>query len=205
MFDQNGKENNKPPGEIIKLQVTVTASIVLFVAVLLLTLLYVKEESWRPAIVFAGTGFGIEAGILSAYYVGRGLKVTIEQRDKALTEEKISRAFVLASRWNEPNFAKLREDWRALVTEVTGKDEHAVCEILERDHHKQTVASDVLNFFEELAFAARSGVAEMDTLKNVHRSIVIRYYSAILPWIARIRRNQPTAYEHFEWLRNKWQ
>jgi len=200
MFDQY----TKPPGEVMRLQVPLRTSVLLFIVILLLTYLYIVEQSWRLGIEFFGTAVGIEAGILSAYYVGRGLKISIEQREKALTEEKISRAFALASRWNEPNFAKLREDWRALLIEVTGKNENEVCDILQNDHHKKTVASDVLNFFEEVAYAARSGVAEIETLKNVHRSIVVKYYSAISPWILRIRRDQPTAYEHFEWLRDQW-
>jgi hypothetical protein len=198
----NGKTSS--PGEIVKLHVPVTASILLIVAVALLTVLYSQEPTWRSNIRFLGAATGVAAGILSAYYVGHGLKITIEQRDRSLTAEKISRAFLLASRWNEPNLAKLREDWRAIVTEVSGENENDVCDILEADGHKKTVASDVLNFFEELAYAARSGVADMDTLKNVHRSIVLRYYAAITPWIARIRRDQPTAYEHFEWLRDQW-
>jgi Domain of unknown function (DUF4760) len=193
------------PGQIVKLEVPLTVSILLLVSVIVLTIIFVWKPTWRPGIEFLGAATGVAAGILSAYYIGRGLKITIEQRDKALIDERIARAFGLAQRWNEPSFAQVREHWRSLVDEIDEQNANEVCAILE-DMHKKTVAADVLNFFEELAYAARSGVAEMETLKNIHRSIVVRYYSVISPWIDKIRRDgpQPTAYEHFEWLRNQW-
>lgn len=204
MSDSRGRRGS--PGELVRMQVALTASGGLLIIVAIMTCLFIEEPSWRPGISFFGVAAGIAAGILSAFYVGRGLEVTIEQRDRALREEKISRAFALAQRWNEPNFAKLREDWRALLDEIEGKDAAVACGIVEGDHHKKTVAADVMNFFEEVAFAARSAVADMETLKNVHRSIVVHYYSTISPWIEKVRRDrrQPTAYEHFEWLTNQW-
>jgi len=193
------------PGEIIKLQVPVTMSVLLVILVVMLTVLFARNPMWRPEIEFFGASIGIAAGLLSAYYIGRGLKITIEQRDTSLAAEKVARSFSLAQRWNEPNFAALREDWRSLIEEIDEKDAKEVCAILQ-DQHKKTVAADVLNFFEELSYAARSGLADLETLKNIHRSIVIRYYSTISPWVEKIRRDgpQPTAYEHLEWLRNQW-
>jgi len=202
-----GKDNNAAsPGEIFKLQFPVTVSLLLLIAILLLTAGFIWVPNWRSQIEFFGISAGVGAGILSAYYVGRGLQITIEQRDKALSDEKISRAFSIAARWNEPNLARTREQWRRLLDEIEGKDAAEVCDILNRDPHKKAVAADVLNFFEEVGYAARSGVIDMGTLKNVHRSLVIHYFSTILPWIEKIRRDkhQPTAYEHFEWLSDQW-
>lgn len=204
MYDKQEKQLS--PGGILTLKIPVTASVILTIAVVVLTYLYATRESWRSTITFFGAAAGIAAGILSAFYVGRGLRITIEQRDKALKDDKISRAFVLAQRWNEPNLARVREDWRALLEEIDEKNEHEVCEILHGDHHKKAIAADVMNFFEEVGYAVRSGVADIETLKNTHRSIVVHYYSTISPWINKIRRDehQQTAYEHFEWLRDQW-
>lgn len=200
------QKNDRSPGKIMTLKLPITVGLLLFVGAIVLTYFFATQLSWRPEIEFFGAAIGVAAGILSAYYVGRGLSVTIEQRNRSLTTEKISKAFELAQRWNEPNFAKLRGEWRALLSEIDGKEESEVCKLLDNDHGRRTVAIDVLNYFEEVAYAARSGVADLETLKNVHRSITIHYYSAISPWIDKRRRDrhQPTAYEHFEWLKEQW-
>ena len=93
-----------------------------------------------------------------------------------------------------------------LLKEISGKGDSEACTLLANDEHKKTVAADVLNFFEELAFAVRSGFADNETLKKIHRGLALHYYSVISPWINRIRKDnhQQTAYEHFEWLRDAW-
>jgi hypothetical protein len=201
-----GGAKSLSPGQVVKLEVSITISILLVIGVVLLTLGFYFEPTWRPTIEFFGAAIGVAAGILSAYYIGGGLRITIEQRDSALSDERISRAFAFAERWNAPTFAQLREDWRKLLNELDGKQNHEACKVLLDDPHKQTVAADVLNFFEEIAYAVKSGVADGETLKKVHRSIVVRYYSTISPWIESVRRdqNQPSAYEHLEWLKNQW-
>ena len=200
-----GNGSKKSPGDVVKLNVVVTFALLLAIAVIVLTWIFAAKPSWQPAMKFLGAATGVAAGILSAYYIGSGLKVTIEQRDQSLLDEKISRAFKFARSWNDPNLTDLRAKWRAVLDEVDGKTGDEVCHIL-TDHAKRTVATDVLNLFEELAYAARSGVADIETLRNVLRSIVERYFSAMEPWITRHRRDkhQPTAFEHLEWLRNEW-
>lgn len=200
------EKQHQNPGEIMKLEVPVTASILLFIAIVLLTFLYIKEATWRPGIKFFGASAGIAAGVLSAFYVGRGLKITIEQRDRLLADDAISRAFVFVQRWNDPNFASLRSDWRELLDEIEGKTGTEICSTLKGNHKKRTTVADVLNFFEEMSYAAKSGVANEETLRLLLPSVVERYFSAIWPWVERLRtdRHQPTLYEHFEWLRNKW-
>jgi hypothetical protein len=193
------------PGQILKLEIPLTVSIVLVLLVLGSTALFAWKPDLRPVIEFFGAASGVAAGILSAYYIGRGLKITIDQRDKALADDQTSKAIDFARHWNNPNFAQLRASWRALLEEVDGKTEDEVCTILE-DHAKRTVAIDVLNFFEELSYAAKCGVADMETLREILGSILVRYFSAVYPWIERHRRNkhQPTFCEHMEWLRNEW-
>lgn len=198
----------KAPGQLLKLKfnITITISIALTIAVAILTYLYVTRPSWHSALEFSGAAVGVAAGMLSAYYIGRGLKITIEQRDTALKDEKISRAFVYLQRWNEPSFAAVRSQWRELVDEIEGKSDPEICAILKISHPKRTTTADVLNFFEEVSYAARSGVADVETLRFLLRSVVERYFSAIWPWVEhrRTTRHQPTLYEHFEWLREQW-
>ncbi len=202
-----GREKKaKSPGEIFKLEFPVTVSVLLLIAIVGLTACFVWLPAWRPQVEFFGISAGVAAGILSAFYVGRGLQITIEQRDRALNDDKISRAFAFAHRWNDPTFAELREDWRALLKEIDGNGEAEICRILDGDHHKQTVAADVLNFFEEVSYAARTGVADMETLRQIQHSVVVHYFSTISPWIEKRRRDkkQQTAFEHLEWLANQW-
>lgn len=194
------------PGEILRLEIPLTLSIILIVAVTALTISYALWADARPTIRFLGIATGVAAGVLSAFYIGRGLKITIEQRDQALTDQKISRAFGFLRRWNDPNFAYLRKQWRALLEELEGKTDDQICEIIRSSLENRTVIADVLNFFEEMAYAARGGIADLATLKQICGTIVVRYFEAIRPWLARYRtdKHQPTAYEHFEWLSGQW-
>ncbi|PYU48167.1 MAG: hypothetical protein DMG48_21220 [Acidobacteria bacterium] len=198
------KQRGEQPGQILKVQVPVTASLLLLLAVTALTLLYVFEQNWRHEIEFFGISTGVAAGLLSAFYVGQALKITIEQRDRALTDDKIARAFSFALRWNDPNFAQLRADWRAVLDELDAKTDDEICDFIRGEHKNKTVVADVLNFFEEMSYAAKSGVADTLTLRNIFRSIGVRYYTSLSPWIDRYRKDkhQPTAYEHFQWLTN---
>lgn len=198
-------QDSQSPGEIFRVQVPVAVPILLIAAVALFTLLYALWENARPTIRFLGASAGVAAGLLSAFYVGRALEVTIEQRDRALKGERVSRAFSFLERWNDPNFASLRSDWRKLLEEMKEKNSEEVIGIL-HSHEKRTVAVDVLNFFEEAAYAARTGAADIETMKGMFRTVVERYFSTPQSWVDRHRKekHQTTLYEHLEWLRDQW-
>jgi hypothetical protein len=200
-----GSRNTSSPGQFVRLEIPLTVSVVLLIAVIASTFVFVYKTAWRPGIEYLGAATGVAAGILSAYYIGKGLRITIEQRDKGLVDDKIARAFSFVQRWNEPNLAEVREHWRYLLDEIEEKNANEMCAILQEKHNKAVVA-DVLNFFEEFSYAARSGVADMETLKSLQRSITVHYFTVMSPWIDKVRRDgpQPTAYEHFEWLRDQW-
>lgn len=193
------------PGEIFRLEIPLTLSIVLILAVVALTVMYAWWDDARGPIKFFGAAAGVAAGVLSAFYIGRALKVTIEQRDHQLIERKIEKAFEFAHRWNDPSFAEFRSDWRRVLQELQKANPNQVCNILE-DAEKRTVVADVLNFFEVMGYAVRSGVADLTTLQKIFRRMVEDYYAAVQPWIDHRRREKahPTLYEHFEWLRNQW-
>lgn len=197
---------SKSAGHVVKIEVPITWSVILVLVVVAFTLLYALWEEARSTIRFVGAATGVAAGVLSAIYVGRGLQITIEQRDQALTDEKIHKAFGFVQRWNDPNFATLRAEWRKVLAELDKQTDEKIWEIVSSDAHYRTVVADVLNFFEEMAYGAKSGVADADTLKKLCGSVIERYFSTVRPWIER-RRNEmhhPTLYEHLEWLRNLW-
>ncbi len=190
---------SRSAGEVLKVHIPITWSLLLLITVILFTTVFAIWEQARPWVRFLGAATGVAAGVLSAVYIGRALQITIEQRDQALTDDKISRAFEFAHRWNDPNFAPLRAKWRKLLEEVEMQPDDRVWEIVHSDAEKKTIVVDVMNFYEEMAYAARSRVADPETLKKIFGSIVERYFSMMFPWLEKYRKekHQPTAYEHF--------
>jgi len=206
MNDPAPQKDSASPGQILKVQIPITVSVIVVLGVIVMTWLYAHKPNSRPTIAFLGAGMGVAAGVVSAFYVGKALKITIEQRARDLTDQKIARAFAFLERWNDPNFATLRSEWRKVLDEFEGRGSDALCAELQKSHERRTVVVDVLNFFEELSYAGQSGVADLSTLKALFRTILERYFSALKPWIEKHRndKHQPTAYEHFEWLRDQW-
>lgn len=134
------------------------------------------------------------------------MRATVHQRSDQLHQERVARAFEFLRCWNDPNLAEMRGIWRSVVREASGKTDHDVVAIFKRDAATKTAVSDILNFFEEMAYAARVGVADITTLKKTMKSVVVHYWSISDAFIEQHRtdKSQPSAHEHFEWLAKKW-
>ena len=126
---QPSKESKLPgqPGKL-RLPLEISLPVALGILVVLLTVMYAFNKDWRPTITFFGTATAVAAGISSAYYVAlkvratvEQLRITVEQRDRAIKDQKVSLALDFLRRWNDPNFATLRAEWRKLLREVDGK------------------------------------------------------------------------------------
>jgi hypothetical protein len=189
-------------------ELKIPMNVVVIVCVLVAGLIaaYVLWPTGRDIVTFSGAGIGAGALTLTAFYTARALHVAIKQTESVLKYEKIQRALKYSERWNDPNFGDLRAKWRTLVKEVDGKPPNEICSILE-DLVKRTVAVDILNFFEEMSYAVKTGVVDDDILRKLFKSVCIHYFSCIQAWIVEYRqkKNQPLAWEHFEWLKNIWQ
>lgn len=198
--------DDRPPGDLGALRIPIKLWVLLGVLIVLFTGIYHFWVAGRSTITFFGVATGVAAGIVSAYYISRGLKVTISQREQALADSRLAVAFDFMKRWDDAHFADQKAEWRRLIDELENKKPSEICDILGSDHDKRTVTVDILNFFEEVGYSAKRGLADIEALEGLFKSIVIKYYNTAEPWIQEHRTNkpQPTAYEHFEWLRNKW-
>ncbi len=202
----------KRPGELVNIKIPVRVSIpikvtvtaLLIFAVAVLTYLYAAYPEWRQTITFLGIACGVAGTILSAFYVGYNLKESIDQREYARREAKVTRALTLASRWNDPLFRRNRREWRPLLVTLKGKSDEEVVAIIKADPKNSDLINEVLNFLEEVGFNGKIGYADMDTLRGLFRSLVVGYYAAVEAWITEQQRKQGTAYEHFKWLRDQW-
>lgn len=199
----------KRPGEVLNIRIPailikVTVPALLILAVAVLTYLYAVYPEWRQTITFLGIASGVAGTILSAFYVGHNLKESIDQREYAMREAKVTRALTLASRWNDPLFRRNRRDWRPLLATLKGKSDEEVVAIIRNDPKNADLVAEVLNFLEEVGFNGKIKYDDMDTLRGLFRSLVLGYYAAIEAWITEQQGEQETAYEHFKWLRNQW-
>ena len=84
-------------------------------------------------------------------------------------------------------------------------DPSGVPALLKGDMEKRTVVADVLNFFEEMAYACRSGAADLTTLRTVFNFVALKYYRTARPWIEFRRKEESAqAWAEFEWLCDQW-
>lgn len=177
------------PGSLFSVRATIGCSIVAIIGVLVLTGAYWKGTTdTRETLEFAVLAGALAGGLLSAYYVWYGLGTALKQRAEAQEQERIKTALNFVTRWNDPRMAESRHKWRTILDEFR-KDPAATQRSLQQDLTKRTVVADILNFFEEMAYSAISGAADMDTLQEMFDHVCLDYFSTLRPWIE-IRRKE---------------
>jgi hypothetical protein len=200
--------NHKKPGQVIQVpRFSVTWSFVAALSVIFLTALYYWGDQRRQdTLEFFIWASGVCGGLLSAYYVWEGLKTTVAQREELRKERSIDEALTFICRWNDPGLARTRERWRKLGREIAESNVQNLPEFVAADMERRTVVADVLNFYEEMAYAARRGTADITTLRELFDTVVLDYYETYRPWVAHRRKadGKPTAWEHLEWLYDQW-
>lgn len=161
------------------------------------------DQTTKDTLNFFVLAGAFAVGGLGVYYVYATLKAGLEQRREALQEQRRNMALLFIRRWNDPNLGQLRRDWRNLVDSLLS-DPSGVPALLSGDIAKRTVVADVLNFFEEMGYAARDGSADLETLRALFRGVCLRYYTATRPWIDYRRKESKNAWSQFEWLCDQW-
>ena len=203
----------KDPSKLGTIKFPVFASLLLLIAVAILTIIFHLCSKWRDTMTF-GIGAGaLAAGALGAYYLGRGLSETIRQRSESIseqkiarTEQKIARAFDFIRRWNDPSLAQIKAIFREIIESGKAHVAEHVEQLIQNDRTKRSAVVEVLNFFEELAIAVHTGVADNETLYRGFRGPLREYHATLQDWIKQHRssKQRPTMWEEVDKLVNEW-
>jgi hypothetical protein len=204
----NESQKGSIPGRFGSIKVAITMSGILVVLVVVAGLLYAMHPDWHSTMDFFGVGFGMAAAVLSAYYVGKGLQISIQQRDEAVTDARISRAFVYIDAWDQPNLSKTRHVVREFVDglEVNKTPPDQVAEKLRGDKAMMSAVLDILNFFEGFALAVNLHNADEESLRRCFRGLLLEYYSNFEGFIKALRSasNRPMLFKELEDLAKYW-
>ncbi len=205
---ESGSGTKKPervPGYLGRITVRVTVSLVALVIVLSATYLNYRFPSLREHMRFFGGALGIAAGVLAAYYGTKSLETTIGQRAEAQRAQNISRAFVYVDGWDKPDFSETRKRARGIADSVKAMSPEEVIRFM-ADQDKEAVMLDVFNFFEGMALAANSGIADGETLARCFRGVLLDYWLHFEPWIKnfRARTKQSLLYDEIQTLTTAW-
>jgi hypothetical protein len=192
-------------GNLFDVRFPVKASILLSLLVILAGALYWYYPKWHELLVFMGAGFVMAGTALSAYYIGKGLDVTIEQRNASAEYERVAKAFRFLERWNDPHNHEARAKWRDTIEELRGRNVDDIDGILS-DKTKKAVVVDALNFFEEMALAANRGLADDSTLMGMFHTLMNEYHGILEGWIKKHRavKNRPKACIEFDAMVLRW-
>lgn len=196
------------PRKLANVRFSIGWSGVLAVIVLASAWVYADHEVWRPTMNFLGVGFAMAAAVLSANYVGHGLRITVQQREETLRIDKIARAFVYVDAWDDPSLSRTRQTVRAFVEamRISDYDQHGIKQEIEKDEKCEAAVLDVLNFLEGFCLASNQGVADDETLRRCFMSIMSSYYLAFEIFIKakRAEANRPLLYAELEVTMRRW-
>jgi hypothetical protein len=199
----------KPVGQLVEVKFPVGISLILFFLVCLGGVIFWYYPKFRDELTFFGVAFGMAGGVVAAYYIGRTLQITVDQRDEALDAEKINKSFSYIHRWNSAPFEE-RKHFRALQNTIKPLSPTEITKLLEGDHAARAIVVDIMNFFEEMSIAINEGLADEETLIKFFRDMVERYYQQFADWIERLRKDgggrpRPRVYIQLQAVVDRWQ
>jgi len=201
-------KSSEDPRRLADVRFSIGWSGILAIVVVIGAWVYADHQVWRPTMNFLGVGFAMAAAVLSAKYVGHGLKITVQQREEALRNEKIARAFVYVDAWDEPSLSTTRQTVRGFfeAMRTNNTDQNKIKEEIKGDEKKEAAVLDVLNFLEGFCLASNQGVANDETLRRCFMSIVSSYYLAFEVFIKakRAESNRPHLYSELETTVKRW-
>lgn len=196
------------PRKLADIRFSIGWSSVLVIVVSLSGWVYADHQAWRSTMNFLGVGFAMAAAVLSAAYVGRGLKITVDQREESLRSEKIARAFIYVDAWDHPSLSRTKHIVRSLVDAIGTNKTNAqkIKEDLDADKEMETAVLDVLNFVEGFCLASNRGVADDETLRLCFKYILASYWFTFETFInaRRAEKNRPHLYAELEAVVRRW-
>lgn len=149
----------------------------------------------RETLVFFFVGLSGIATALSAVYIAIGLA-------ESSKTSKLAKTLDYQTRWNDVGLRPARRALRELVRDES--DFRALAERIDTEEELSDSVVDALNFLEELALAIDMGIVDEALLLRLHRTTVLRWRQALVPWIDRVRSSYPRAYVEFEELARRW-
>lgn len=199
---------SEDPRKLANIRFSIGWSGIAAVVVVVAAWIYTDHPGWHPTMNFLGVAFAMVAAVLSAMYVGHGLKITVDQREEALRNDRIARAFVYVDAWDDPSRSATKQLVRSLVDDmVTNKSNpQKIKEQIDADKSLETAVLEVLNFLEGFCLASNRGVADDETLRLCFKYIVASDYSTFEALIKarRAEKNRPHLYSELEAVVTRW-
>jgi hypothetical protein len=186
-------------GEIrVKVSVGLIATLIL---VALTVAFYALTRSYSQTALFLAADAAAIGAILGAFYSSRALALTAHALDRERERQCKALAFVLTSRWNDPNLFHVRDTVRALF-DVEPRSE-GFNEVLTKN---KTNVIHFLNMLEEIGVAMEHGGADEEILKSAYRGVVITAWARFGDFVAAQRRTRgrDDIWKKFEDLAIKW-
>lgn len=199
--------SSRPVGQIGKVEFPIGISSALTVLVIGAALIFWYVPRLRDILTFLGAAFAMAAGVIAAYYIGKTLQITVNQRDEGLNADKVDKAFSFIQRWNTAPLNE-RKLWWSLLQDMRSRSAPEIDDLLQQVENR-TMVVEVLNFFEEMSLAVNEGLADEVTLAKFFRTILEGYYSLLADWINKQRTDRthprPRVFIQFEELAKRWQ
>lgn len=190
--------NKKRLGDIVSfhvgIPVRVSVPLVLFGAATIFSALYVKYPDWRESLKFIGAAVGVATALQSAYFAKRALETAVHDRQMAAAAEFFWK-FYFDLRKERATFGEFAS------TKLKGQPApQVISAFAEGENH--LIATPILNFWEGVGYCVRRDTLDVAQVCDLMGSACIACYNMVQPWLEEFRRSkqQPTAFEHFEWL-----
>jgi hypothetical protein len=176
----------------------------LVIAASLLVFLFAVLPTRRDLLRFVLAVLATGGGVVGAYYVGRGLRLNAES-------QKTTRTFEFPTRWGDPTWVQTRASVIDLLKELQNKAEDERLALTEKAiAEKPGLEADIraiLNFLEQVALSVNLGLVDVDIIDRLYRTMVVRTYGALAPWVNKERdeRDARRIWVEIERLYGEWE
>lgn len=173
--------------------------VVLLAACALVGLYHYSAAKYRSTIIF---GTSVLGGVLTIW----GLLQSAENLRRANYERKLEASARYVERWNNPSYLELKTKWRELNSSVENFTPEEIAAMLERDLEKRITVVEILNFFEEMAVAILTEMADEKLLKRTFCIAIRKAYQRYGHWIDvhRTNRNARAYWSETQTLYERW-
>jgi Domain of unknown function (DUF4760) len=188
------------------------------VATAVLIIGYIAFPDARAILTFTLAALASLAALISAYYVGQGLRESAaearraaENAKKAAADaergERFNRAMFYTGRWGDPQLATARTAFREILDGLHG-DEDAGEKIREKVEQSRAVEASLIacmNLLEDLALAVHEDMVDEEIVYRYYNTTVRWCWETLGPWVKQVRqRRGPRIYTELEDLYNSW-